>query len=97
MMYRAHDVARRTRAQLAALFALAIVCIAPLSLRALEAAEGPGAGTQYVECSNQAWKDYNSCLVQSTWEWEKKICDIAFSADQAFCISVYYRRLVNGK
>ena len=89
----------RMRAQRMALAALPILMLAPFSGRVAHAdmvASGPGAGTDFVECQNKAWADYNSCLMNAGHEWEKKICDLAFQADVAWCASVYWRRLKTG-
>jgi hypothetical protein len=99
MFSRTRTSERRSAARLAALAALPLLFLAPLAARAFaeEALEdGPGAGTEFVACQNTAWSDYNSCLMSSDHEWEKKLCDLAFEADIAWCGSVYYRRLKTG-
>jgi hypothetical protein len=88
----------RKRAQLTVLTALPILVLAPFAPRIAHAemAEAGPAGTDFVACQDKAWANYNSCLMNSDHEWEKKLCDIAFQADIVWCGSVYWKRIQSG-
>jgi len=77
------DRSRRVRRALAALPLLALLLIAP--------ARSPAAvaGDLYA-CTQRAWDDYNTCLVQTSTEWERTGCDVAFSTDYALCWARYF-------
>ena len=48
-------------------------------------AEESGPGTEFRECRNQAWADYNECLVESTSRWGRAMCDVAWDLDNIGC------------
>ncbi len=88
-----------TRATLALIAFLPALLLVPLAARASEAAEAESeqlAGTQFVACTDQAWKEYNNCLMNADRRWEKTLCDIAFDADVVYCGAVYARRIRTG-
>lgn len=90
---------RRARAKLAALAIFPVLLLAPIASRALHAEVSEsesGPGTDFIACTDRAWADYNRCLLNASESWEKRLCDIAFEADAAWCGSVYWRRLRTG-
>jgi len=68
---------------LAALALLLLLAAPSLGRAAEEAADGPG--TRFRKCRAEAWADYNSCLVTSYNEAEKKLCYFYFDADNVGC------------
>ncbi|HEX6693934.1 MAG TPA: hypothetical protein VF035_04435 [Longimicrobiales bacterium] len=81
---------------------LALVVAAVGSVAAANAAvsaqmeQGPGAGTQFIACTDQAWADYNKCLVDAGGPFSRKLCDLAFEADIIWCGAVLKRQLSTG-
>jgi hypothetical protein len=65
---------RRAKPALAALPLLALLLVAPAPAPAM---------TSLLACRNAAWAEYNTCLVESGSEWEKKECDYGFVAEYA--------------
>lgn len=101
MTHTTRTTGMRGRARMATLFALPMFLLAPLAARTAhaetaESSESGPAGTDFVVCHDQAWADYNSCLMRYDSSWEKKLCDLAFEADVAWCAAVYWRRLKAG-
>jgi hypothetical protein len=74
---------QRARRALAALPLLALLLISPARAPAAEA-------SNLKACTNGAWSEYNSCLVDTYSEWERTECDISFSADYALCYARYF-------
>jgi hypothetical protein len=44
-----------------------------------------GAGTQYFACRDQAWADYNTCLVGSSSKLGQFACFVAWDLDNVHC------------
>src|SRR5690349_12701694 len=91
-------VARRP-GRLATLATIAMLALAPVATRVANAEvteESGSPGTDFVKCQNNSWADYNKCLMDATFSWEKKLCDLAFEGNIAWCASVYYARLKTG-
>ncbi|MEO5510076.1 MAG: hypothetical protein ABIV28_06055 [Longimicrobiales bacterium] len=85
-------------ARVARVAVLPVFMLLPMASNAVarETAEVEGAGTEFLECTNTGWRDYNSCLMKSDFSWERKICDIVFEADVVWCGAVYYKRIKTG-
>jgi hypothetical protein len=66
----------------------ALTLAAPRALRGAETEETL-PGTEARLCSDKAWADYNSCLMESDGWFHRKVCDLAFQADYAYCLAVY--------
>ena len=83
-------------------FALAIAAVASVAAAHAAASaqtqeeQGPGAGTQFIACTDQAWADYNKCLVDAGGPFSRKLCDLAFEADIFWCGAVLKRQLESG-
>jgi len=61
-----------------------------LSLLLLSPAPAPAAVASDLRvCTDKAWAEYNSCLVQTGSEWERTGCDVGFSTDYALCWAKY--------
>lgn len=74
---------RRANRALAALPLLALLLLSPARAPAAEA-------SNLKACTNGAWAEYNSCLVDSYSGWERTECDITFSSDYALCYARYF-------
>lgn len=99
MRHHTHTTTWRKRARVAALIALPALVLAPVAARSVRAEmemEESGPGTEFVKCQDEAWVDYNKCLMNARTSWEKKLCDLAFEADVVWCGSVYWRRVKTG-
>jgi hypothetical protein len=99
MTHHTHSTTRRKRPRLAAIVALPALILALVAVQSVRAelAYTDGPGTDFVKCQDDAWANYNKCLMSSTFKWEKKVCDLAFEGDVARCASVYWTRLKTGK
>jgi hypothetical protein len=90
---------RKVGARVAMVAALPVFMILPMASSAVarETSEEAGpAGTEFLECTNTSWKNYNNCLMTSDFSWERRICDIVFEADVTWCGAVYYKRVKTG-
>ena len=87
-----------TRRQLALVTALPLLMILSLAAHAnaRELAEPVPAGTQFKQCTDTAFKNYNECLMGADRWWERTLCDVAFEGDVVWCGSVYYHRVKTG-
>ena len=82
-MSRSYQPAPRRPAR-RALAALALFALLPLLMSA------PATGTSMLAtCTDSAWSDYNTCLVDSSTWWMRTGCDVGFSADYAYCWAKY--------
>ena len=96
MMHNRISTARRGVRHLAlAVAAVASVAAAHVAVSAQQE-QGPGAGTQFIACTDQAWADYNKCLVDAGGPFSRKLCDLAFEADIIWCAAVLKRQLTTG-
>jgi hypothetical protein len=90
----------RTRTGRRGVRQLALVAAAVGSVAAANAAAsaemGPGAGTQFIECTDHAWADYNKCLMEAGGPFTRKLCDLAFEADIIWCGAVLKRQITTG-
>jgi hypothetical protein len=78
---------RLAKRALAALPLLALLLVAPAPAPAMTALKA---------CTNAAWADYNTCLVESaSSEWEMTECDVSFSFDYAECYAKYFAGIKN--
>ena len=69
----------RTGAVAAALLALAAI-----------ASPAHAVESDLRACTNEAWADYNACLMETNSWWVQKGCDIAFQAEYLHCWAEYY-------
>ena len=68
----------------------ALAALPLLSLLLLAPAPSPAAtASDLYTCTRRVWAEYNSCLVETSTEWERTGCDVAFSADYALCWARY--------
>ena len=66
--------------------ALTVLLPAFLLAVAALAVPRPAAGALALrECTNAAWADYNSCLMETSSWWVQKGCDISFQAEYVRC------------
>ncbi|MBR9989601.1 MAG: hypothetical protein KFH98_07590 [Gemmatimonadetes bacterium] len=56
-----------------------VVVIASVSLP-----RAAGAATA-ATCMDDAWAEYNECLVEAMWEFHRKICDLEFHLAAMAC------------
>ena len=82
-------------------FALAAAAIASIAgahtaVSAQLQQQEPGAGTQFITCTNQAWTDYNKCLGNAGGFFSRSLCDLAWEADVIWCGAVLKRQLETG-
>jgi hypothetical protein len=80
-------VGRLGSARYVLLFAVltAVSLVAP---RALSGATS-NPGTNWRECVDNSFADYNECLMESSNWFHQKVCDIAFEADVVWCSAKY--------
>lgn len=70
--------------------ARALLALPFLALLLLAPAAAPAAtSSELKQCTDKAWAEYNTCLVQTSSEWERNGCDVAFSTDYAMCWAKY--------
>jgi hypothetical protein len=61
-----------------------------LALLALSPSPAPAAEASDLRvCTDKAWAEYNTCLVQASSEWQRTGCDVGFSADYTLCWAMY--------
>jgi hypothetical protein len=73
---------RPATSALAALPLLALLLFAPSPAPAAQAGD-------LSTCTNQAWAEYNDCLMDASAEWMRTGCDVGFSAEYALCWAKY--------
>jgi hypothetical protein len=68
----------------------ALAALPLLALLFLLPAPAPAATASELRvCTDRAWADYNTCLVESGTEWQRTGCDVGFSTDYTLCWARY--------
>jgi hypothetical protein len=80
-------VIRSSSGRNALLFALlaTVLLLAPHAL----AGATSNPGTNWRECVDNSFADYNSCLMESSNWFHQKLCDLAFEGDVVWCTAKY--------
>ena len=52
-------------------------------------------GTEARLCTDDAWADYNGCLMESDGFFHRLTCDLAFEADVIWCSAKYGGQVKN--
>jgi hypothetical protein len=60
-----------------------------LSLLTPRALGAQSSGTTWRDCTDRAFIDYNSCLMESDGWFHRTVCDLAFEADVVWCSAKY--------
>ena len=70
--------------------ALAVLAAAALVL-AIAPGDGRAEKSALKQCTDNAWAEYNECLMETDWEFARKGCDFSFGMEYEKCHIIHWR------